>query len=198
MMRTVTIEQLGTPLPVRKGTILDAVLAAGVPFPHSCRVGECGACKSRLVSGDVHSLEPADPAALTPLERADGMILPCRSWPKTDVTIAWLAEVDIAGFAPVRRATARVVGLEDSTHDIKRLLLKVNGPPLLFEPGQFCHLHFGDHPARSYSMANCPDEPVLEFDIRRMPGGRTSGYVAERLQLGDAVGLEGPFGTATL
>jgi 2Fe-2S iron-sulfur cluster binding domain len=45
-MPTITIEQLGLPVESRKGTILDAALAAGVPFPHSCRVGECGACKS--------------------------------------------------------------------------------------------------------------------------------------------------------
>ncbi len=195
---SITIEQLGTQLPARKGTILDAALAAGVSFPHSCRVGECGACKSRLVAGEVHSLDPADPCVLSPSERADGLILPCRSWPRSDVIVAWLADSESAELVPVRCATATVVGLEDSTHDIKRLLLEVDGPPLTFEPGQFCQLHFADLPGRSYSMANRPDEPVLEFHVRRMPDGQASSYVAEQLQLGDTVRLEGPFGTATL
>jgi CDP-4-dehydro-6-deoxyglucose reductase/ferredoxin-NAD(P)+ reductase (naphthalene dioxygenase ferredoxin-specific) len=197
-MPTITIEQLGLPVESRKGTILDAALAAGVPFPHSCRAGECGACKSRLVSGEVFSLEPGDPTVLSQSERDAGLILPCRSWPKTDVTVAWLAEVDVTAAKPVRQLRAGVVGLEDATHDIKRLRLEVSGSPLAFAPGQYARLHFGRHPARSYSMANRPDEHVLEFHIRRVPGGSVSGYVAEQLRLGEIVRLEGPFGAATL
>lgn len=195
---TISIEQIGTQLPARKGTILDAALAAGVPFPHGCRIGECGACKSRLIAGEVHSEPPADPAILTPSERAAGVILPCRSWPKSDVTIAWLDDVDVDRLAPVRHVSAAVVGLEDLTHDIKRVLLELRGPPLEFEAGQYCLLQFGDLPGRSYSMANCPDEPVLEFHVRRRPEGLASRYVAEQLRLGDVARLEGPFGTATL
>jgi NAD(P)H-flavin reductase/ferredoxin len=197
-MPTITIEQLGLPVESRKGTILDAALAAGVPFPHSCRVGECGACKSRLVCGEVFSLEPADAAVLSRSERDAGVILPCRSWPKTDVTVAWLAEVDLVRAAPVRQVKAGVVGLEDATHDIKRLRLEVDGSPLAFAPGQYAQLHFGREPARSYSMANRPDERILEFHIRRVPGGSASGYVAEQLRVGEIVRLEGPFGIATL
>src|SRR4029453_14325911 len=104
-MPTITIEQLGIPLTSRKGTILDAALAAGIAYPHSCRVGECGSCKSRLVAGEVFSPVPVDPSALTPTERPPGVILPCRSWPKTDVTVAWLAEVDASETAPIRQTT---------------------------------------------------------------------------------------------
>lgn len=34
-------------------SILDAVLAAGVAADHSCREGMCGACETRVISGDV-------------------------------------------------------------------------------------------------------------------------------------------------
>jgi CDP-4-dehydro-6-deoxyglucose reductase/ferredoxin-NAD(P)+ reductase (naphthalene dioxygenase ferredoxin-specific) len=146
-MRIIMIEQLGVPLRSGKGTILDAALAAGIAFPHSCRVGECGACKSRLIAGEVSSPVPADPAVLSPSERAAGVILPCRSWPKTDVTLAWLADVDPSEAAPIRRMTTRVVGLEDSTHDIKRVRLELDGPPLVFTAGQYAQLQFGE-PAR--------------------------------------------------
>ena len=197
-MPTITIEQIGAPINSRKGTILDAALAAGVAYPHSCRVGECGSCKSRLVAGEVFSPVPADPAVLTSAERAAGVILPCRSWPKTDVTVAWLSHVEASAAAPIRRATARVVGLEDSTHDIKRLRLEVEGPPLLFAAGQYAELQFGRIPGRSFSMANRPDEPILEFHIRRTTSGGASAYVAEQLRLGERVRLKGPFGSATL
>jgi naphthalene 1,2-dioxygenase ferredoxin reductase component len=197
-MPTVTIEQLGVPLTSRKGTILDAALAAGIAYPHSCRVGECGSCKSRLIAGEVFSPVPADPTVLTPAERAAGLILPCRSWPKTDVTVAWLTEVDASATAPIRQATARVVGLEDSTHDIKRLRLELDGSSLVFAAGQYAELQFGRLPARSFSMANRPDEHILEFHIRRTANGGASAYVAEQLRLDERVRLKGPFGSATL
>ena len=197
-MPTITIEQLGVPLKSRKGTILDAALAAGIAYPHSCRVGECGSCKSRLVAGEVFSPAPADPTVLTQAERAAGIILPCRSWPKTDVTVAWLTKIDAGAAAPIRQATARVVGLEDSTHDIKRLRLELDGPPLVFAAGQYAELQFGRLPARSFSMANRPDEHILEFHIRRTASGGASAYVAEQLRLDERVRLKGPFGSATL
>jgi CDP-4-dehydro-6-deoxyglucose reductase/ferredoxin-NAD(P)+ reductase (naphthalene dioxygenase ferredoxin-specific) len=197
-MPTITIAQWGVPVQARKGTILDAALAAGVPFPHSCRAGDCGDCKSRLDCGDVLSLEPPDPAVLSQDERDSGVVLACRCWPKTDVTVSWLADFDPAEAAPIRQMSARVVGLEDATYDTKRLLLEVDGAPLAFAAGQFARLSFGRLPARSYSMANRPDEPVLEFHIRRVPDGLASGYVADQLRLGEIVRLEGPFGTATL
>jgi NAD(P)H-flavin reductase/ferredoxin len=197
-MSTIHIEPLGVSLQSRKGTILDTALAAGIAYPHSCRAGECGECKSRLIAGEVFSAVPPDPAVLSPSERAAGIILPCRSWPKTDVTVAWLADSDSGEAFPVRRITAEVVGLEDSTHDIKRLRLELDAQPLMFAAGQFAQLRFAGLPPRSFSMANRPDEPFLEFHIRRMRNGGASAYVAEQLQLGDKVQVEGPFGSATL
>jgi CDP-4-dehydro-6-deoxyglucose reductase/ferredoxin-NAD(P)+ reductase (naphthalene dioxygenase ferredoxin-specific) len=47
-------------------------------------------------------------------------------------------------------------------------------------------------------MANTPDEPELVFHVRRMPGGRTSGHVAEQLKIGDKVKVSGPLGVAYL
>ena len=54
MSFTVKIAQHDTPVTVEIGqTILEAALAEGVPYPHGCRSGNCGACKSRLIAGDV-------------------------------------------------------------------------------------------------------------------------------------------------
>jgi CDP-4-dehydro-6-deoxyglucose reductase/ferredoxin-NAD(P)+ reductase (naphthalene dioxygenase ferredoxin-specific) len=47
-------------------------------------------------------------------------------------------------------------------------------------------------------MANRPDDPVLEFHIRHIPGGAASSHVAERLRPGDTVRLTGPYGSAHL
>jgi CDP-4-dehydro-6-deoxyglucose reductase/ferredoxin-NAD(P)+ reductase (naphthalene dioxygenase ferredoxin-specific) len=47
-------------------------------------------------------------------------------------------------------------------------------------------------------MANRPDEPVLEFHVRHAGDALASRYVFERLRLGEAVRLRGPFGDAYL
>jgi naphthalene 1,2-dioxygenase ferredoxin reductase component len=195
---TIKFQQWPAPVPATRGSILDAALAVGVPYPHSCRSGECGSCKSRLISGDV-MMDGCAPEALTADERATGLILACRSRPRGDVEVEWLQGASVTDIAhPVRRVDTHVVHVEQATHDITRLRLAIRGAPLAFSAGQYAQLSFGDCPARSYSMANRPDDPTLEFHIRRVPDGITSGYVAERLQPGERVRLEGPYGTAFL
>jgi ferredoxin-NADP reductase len=55
-------------------TVLEAGLAAGAPMPFSCAVGGCGACKLRVVEGNV---EVEEPNCLTDAERAAGFVLAC-------------------------------------------------------------------------------------------------------------------------
>src|SRR5215211_1902183 len=67
-------------------TILDAALASGVDYPHGCRSGRCGACKTRLLNGDVEMLAHTR-FALSDAERQDGYILACRAVPRTSGSI---------------------------------------------------------------------------------------------------------------
>jgi CDP-4-dehydro-6-deoxyglucose reductase/ferredoxin-NAD(P)+ reductase (naphthalene dioxygenase ferredoxin-specific) len=53
-------------------------------------------------------------------------------------------------------------------------------------------------PPRDYSMANVPGDPILEFHVRRSVDGTVSAYVAESLEVGDSVRVEGPFGASYL
>jgi CDP-4-dehydro-6-deoxyglucose reductase/ferredoxin-NAD(P)+ reductase (naphthalene dioxygenase ferredoxin-specific) len=186
------------PVAVETGqSILEAALAKGVPYPHGCRSGNCGACKSHLEAGEVE-LAPYSEYALTEAERAEGLILACRAVPWSDVEVAWL-EADEVAAHPLRRLDCRVVALDDATHDIKRLRLAVEaGGPFTFSAGQYAALAFDGQTLRDYSMASRPDEPLLEFHIRRTAGGAASRYAAERLRLGEHVRLEGPYGSSWL
>jgi CDP-4-dehydro-6-deoxyglucose reductase/ferredoxin-NAD(P)+ reductase (naphthalene dioxygenase ferredoxin-specific) len=47
-------------------------------------------------------------------------------------------------------------------------------------------------------MANRPGDPELEFHIRRVPGGAATARIHALLKLGDAVTVEGPFGSSYL
>lgn len=66
-------------------TLLEASVREGRPIDSSCTMGGCGACRVRLVSGEV-ALE--EPNCLTAEERASGVILSCVARPLTDVTVA--------------------------------------------------------------------------------------------------------------
>jgi CDP-4-dehydro-6-deoxyglucose reductase/ferredoxin-NAD(P)+ reductase (naphthalene dioxygenase ferredoxin-specific) len=195
---TVTIQQHPEPITVEPGeTVLEAALAQGVAYPHGCRSGNCGACKSQLQSGDI-DLAAYSEFALSDEERAAGLILACRAMPWSDAAVSWL-ETDEVVAHPQRRMTCRVVGLDAMTHDIKRVRLAVEaGGPFTFSPGQYAALRFTGFPPRDYSMANRPEEPILEFHIRRTAPGSASAHVADGLALGDSVLVEGPFGSSWL
>ncbi|MFI6169147.1 2Fe-2S iron-sulfur cluster-binding protein [Nocardia sp. NPDC051052] len=65
-------------------TLLDAGLAAGLPMPYSCTVGNCGDCMLKLRSGEVAQNEPN---CLTPQQKADGYILTCVGHPLSKTTL---------------------------------------------------------------------------------------------------------------
>ncbi|MCY1128532.1 2Fe-2S iron-sulfur cluster-binding protein [Frigidibacter sp. RF13] len=196
-MPDVTLLNIGRAITVPDGqTILSAALAEGIDYPHGCKSGRCGNCKSRLASGEVEMLDFSR-FALPPDERDAGLILACRSVPKGPVSVAWLEDEDAVSH-PVREMSAEVVGTELLTHDILRLRLRVDGAPFLYASGQYATLNLPGVPARDYSMANAPATDVLEFHARRVPDGQTSTAIHDRLRVGDRLRLTGPRGSAHL
>jgi CDP-4-dehydro-6-deoxyglucose reductase/ferredoxin-NAD(P)+ reductase (naphthalene dioxygenase ferredoxin-specific) len=195
---TVRIFQAGRTIDVPAGTtILDAALDAGIDYPFGCQSGNCGSCKSRLVTGEV-AMAGYSEFALGTEEKAHGLILACRATPRTDVEVAWIEEDDLVSH-PRRILSCRVIGVDDATHDIKCVRLDiVSGGRFDFSAGQFASVTFDGCPPRDYSMANVPGDPTLEFHVRHGAGGATSAHVRDALKIGDAVRVEGPFGTSHL
>lgn len=70
-------------------TVLQAAVAAGVDYPYGCASGNCGACISRLDSGEV-ALLPRSDTALTPEQAASGHTLACRAQARSDIAVTWL------------------------------------------------------------------------------------------------------------
>lgn len=196
-MARLTLPQLGRCIPVApEQTILQAALEAGVPYPHGCRSGRCGSCKSQLIRGDVE-LGKHSPFALTEEDRAKGLILACRSVPTTDVTVEWL-DVDYVAMPTVAQG-ATVVAVESKTHDILAIWLKLDDRSAFrFAAGQYLSFTMRGGPARHYSMASQPDDELVELHVRFVPGGRTSGLIHTSLKADDRVEIEGPAGSAYL
>jgi ferredoxin len=66
------------------GNLLDFAEAKGIQMESNCRIGVCGSCKVKLISGKV-VMESED--ALEEKEREQNLILPCVAVPQTDLVI---------------------------------------------------------------------------------------------------------------
>ena len=54
----VRLEPVGIEMDVEEGeTVLDAAFRQGIALMHGCKEGQCGSCKSRLMSGDIELLK---------------------------------------------------------------------------------------------------------------------------------------------
>ncbi|MDH3761024.1 MAG: 2Fe-2S iron-sulfur cluster-binding protein [Gammaproteobacteria bacterium] len=67
-------------------SILNAAHAAGILISYSCRSGQCGSCRGRIVSGEVVYVDGL-PDAISATEARDGQVLFCSAYPASDLTI---------------------------------------------------------------------------------------------------------------
>jgi CDP-4-dehydro-6-deoxyglucose reductase len=194
-MSLVTLSRTGKSFPVNRGeVILDAALRHEIWLPHACRGGTCGSCKAVIVSGEV-SYDDSTPLPTRPAAARREAYL-CRARPMGDVTldIAELAAQPIGAIA--YRRPARVVALAKPSRDVAIVTLKP--PPnaaIRFRPGQYISLIGDDGRLHAFSIANMPrSDGTLELHIGRIPNGRFTTLVHERMQVRDIVRFEGPFG----
>ncbi|HEX4928301.1 MAG TPA: cytochrome b N-terminal domain-containing protein [Burkholderiales bacterium] len=179
---------------VREGeTLLDAGLREGIALPFECRNGGCGQCKATLASGSVdYGAYQSD--VLTDAERAAGRVLTCSCTPTSDVELEYVPAKAPTQF-PVRTRTAAVESLERLAPDVMRVLLRLEDGPIEFYAGQYINILLEDGAKRSFSFATAPQEHErIELHIRRIPGGRFTTHVFERIKPGDVLRFEGPLG----
>jgi CDP-4-dehydro-6-deoxyglucose reductase len=175
-------------------TVLDAALRAGLDVPHRCKGGNCGACRARLLEGEV-VYPNGRPLGLSDVERADGLVLLCRAHAHSDLLLETFAP-GTAGVLHVKRLPCRVERVERLAHDVMALYLRL--PPAEsfdFKPGQYIDVLLSKGRRRSFSIASPPhDARPLELHVRRAAGGEFSEQVFAEEMRGAVLHLEGPLG----
>src|SRR3954449_178743 len=124
---TVRFEPVGLEIEADEDeTLLNAAFRQGLMLMHGCKEGQCSACKSFLLDGDV-DLERYSTFALPDFEEAEGWTLLCRAHALTDLEVELInydEEILRSGIS-LRTLAARVEAVEELTHDIRRLVLRI-------------------------------------------------------------------------
>ncbi|SNR34815.1 propane monooxygenase reductase subunit [Haloechinothrix alba] len=188
-------------------TVLDAAFRHGVMLMHGCKEGQCGSCKSFMLSGDEgieYELDRYSTFALPDYEKEQGMSLLCRAHAYDDLEVELLNydEDMLRSGIPIQEFSTEVVANEPVTHDMRRLVLRLVDPPeIAFLAGQYVDIFVpgtGGH--RAFSMANSPndEDKHLEFVIKIYPDGFFSRFLDRQVSAGDRLTIKGPYGMCTM
>jgi CDP-4-dehydro-6-deoxyglucose reductase len=174
--------------------LLDAALDARLNLPHSCKGGNCGSCRARLLRGDVY-YPNGPPLGLSTAESAAGMILMCQARARTDLTIETF-EIRSADSASIKRMPCRIERALPLSHDVMGLFLKLPAAEeFRFEAGQYIDIILSGGRRRSFSVASPPhDARPLELHVRRVPGGEFTDRLFHEDTRRALLTIEGPLG----
>ena len=196
MSHQVTIQPSGHVYSVPdQETFLGAAIDAGLNLPYGCRNGACGACKGKVLSGEV-DYGNYQATALSDAEKESGLALFCCAKPLTDAVIECREVSALNGIKP-RIMPARVQMMEKLSHDVMALFLKLpSNERMQFLAGQYIEFILKDGKRRAFSLANAPhNDEFLELHLRLVPGGTFTEYVFKEMQEKAILRLEGPFGS---
>jgi len=179
-------------------SILDASVRSGVKLAYGCSSGNCGTCKARVVSGEVHKIRPHD-YVLSDHERHLGYVLTCANTAVTDLVLE-AAEAVSPDDLPQQEIQAGVRKLERLGEDMIQLQLQTpRTQTLRFMAGQRAHLSLADGATTEIPIASCPcNGRNLHFLVRQRPDDLFSEAVVRHLRPGQKVTVTGPHGDFVL
>jgi CDP-4-dehydro-6-deoxyglucose reductase len=177
--------------------LLEAAADAALNLPNRCKGGNCGACKARLVRGEIH-YPNGPPLGLSAADIADGLILLCQARARTDLTLQTL-EMRAADAAGPKRLPCRIERSIPLSHDVMGLFLRLPvAEAFTFEAGQYIDILLPEGRRRSFSIASPPhDARPLELHIRRVAGGEFTDRLFHEDMRSSLLTIEGPLGKFT-
>jgi CDP-4-dehydro-6-deoxyglucose reductase len=179
-------------------TVLEAALRQNHNLPYGCRNGSCGACKAKIINGNIE-YKNGLPEAISESEQEKGLALLCKAEAKSDLIIESRI-VETSADIKLRQFPCRVTKCEKLNADVIRLILELpKTERLQFLAGQYIDIIMKDGKRRSFSLANPPyEDQKLELHIRYYEGGLFSEYAFKDLKDKALLRIEGPLGQFTL
>jgi CDP-4-dehydro-6-deoxyglucose reductase len=175
--------------------LLGAAQGAALNLPHGCKGGNCGACKARLVRGEIH-YPKGPPLGLSGTEIADGLILLCEARARTDLLLETF-EMQAADSATHMRLPCRIERSVPLSHDVMGLFLRLPlAADFSFQAGQYIDILLPGGRRRSFSIASPPhDARPLELHVRRVAGGEFTDRLFHEDMRSELLTIEGPLGS---
>lgn len=179
--------------------ILYAGLGGDIDLPYECASGTCGTCKARLISGEIVDAWPEAPGRK--YLKGEDEFLMCQCMARTDATIAvesFVQTVEKSGVSVPAALSGHISSAKLLTPDVIHLQVKLS-QPMEFDAGQFVMVQVpGIAGFRGWSIVNYQREAeILEFVVKKKPGGGISEWLFNNPCEGAAVELFGPLGHAT-
>jgi CDP-4-dehydro-6-deoxyglucose reductase len=175
-------------------SLLDAALGASLNLPHSCKSGNCGACRARLLQGEIY-YPNGPPLGLSDAEVSEGFVLLCQARAHSDLTVE-IFEAVRSDEALIKRLPARIEHVLPLSHDVIGLRLRLPAAEAFhFEAGQYIDIMLPGGRRRSFSIASPPhDSRLLELHVRRVVGGEFSEPLFHDAARSSLLNIEGPLG----
>jgi CDP-4-dehydro-6-deoxyglucose reductase, E3 len=176
-------------------TVLAGAIEASINLPYGCKNGACGACKGKIIAGQVDYGE-YQASTLTEEEKQNGYALFCSAKPLSDLVIE-CREVSELGSVRPKIVPVRLQTKEKLNHDVMAIYLKLpSHEKLHFMAGQYIEFITKDGLRRAFSLANPPhQDEFLELHIRHVDGGKFTDYVFNQMPEKTILRIEGPLGS---
>lgn len=194
------VASAGKEFTVEKGhNLLKAALDNNLAWPHNCRVGSCGECRCRLVSGKIKPL--ADFSYVLNKEEIDsGMILACQTSLKSDIEIEVKMDTPTIPLSKPETVDGTIIETKSLTHDILEVTIQVSNEFPNYVAGQYAEIVVPGviTKSRSYSFAKSPDKEKknqVTFHIRYVPKGEFTTWLNSESREAQKVNVSGPFGS---
>lgn len=199
---TATISPIGKSFQVKgisSENLLKAALENGIDWPYSCRVGSCGTCRCKLVSGKIKPLNDFS-YVLSDEELDQGYILACQTMLQGDIEVELPLNGSAVQLAKARRIAGKIAGIKQLTHDIQEIEIELEKEFKDYLPGQYAEIMVPGviEQARSYSFSKSPvfeEGNQVSFFIRHVPNGTFTDWLHSGNRMGERVVLHGPHGT---
>lgn len=174
--------------------ILETILDQNLNLPHGCKNGLCGACKCKVISGEIR-LDEYSKAVLTDEEKGQGYTLLCKAYANNNIE---LHIPEILNNYPIKVLPAKVIRL-DKINNVAIIKMKVpQKQKFEFFAGQYIDIML-DGKNRSYSIANAyREDGEVEVHVKYHKDGIFSEFVWHDLKEGDLLRFKGPLGNFKL